>query len=143
MMVDLRNLCARVTMFASSENKPVKKSMRKLRVLVVEDTEDAAQTLDMLLRTWGHSSWLSTSGSEALAVSPHFEPEVILIDIGLPDMTGWELAQRLPRGPLLIAITARGEANDYDLSHQVGIQYHLVKPAYQNHLREILERFGS
>lgn len=130
-------------MLAIRENKPANKLMRKLRVLAVEDTEDAAEAVNMLLKHWGHSSWICTSGSEALHVVGYFNPDVVLIDIGLPDMTGWELARRLPRGPLLIAITARGEANDVDSSHEVGIQYHLVKPAYQDHLRQILQRWAG
>ena len=130
-------------MLAVRENNLADKPMRKLRVLAVEDTEDAAQVVDMLLKHWGHSSWICTSGSEALQVVPYFNPDVVLIDIGLPDMTGWELARRLPRGPLLIAITARGEEHDVGLSHEVGIQFHLIKPAYQNALREILQRWAG
>ena len=57
------------------------------------------------------------------------QPNVVLIDIGLPDMTGWELAKRLPRDALLIAVTARGEQDDFERSQRAGIRYHLVKPA--------------
>lgn len=115
----------------------------KLRVLVVEDDLDGAESLMLLLQLWGYESRGCTSGGEALALAPNFEPHVILTDIGLPDMTGWELAQRLLSSPLLIAITAHGEAADFRRSERAGIRYHLVKPAFQNQLREILERVAS
>ena len=114
-----------------------------LRVLVVEDTEDAARLVAAYLKKWGHDSWVCTSGNEALAVAPNYKPDVILIDIGLPDMTGWELARRLPRGPLLVAITGRGDEKDFDRSRDVGIRYHLVKPAFQGQLRDLLDRFAQ
>lgn len=115
---------------------------RALRVLVVEDALDAAETLDMQLREWGYDSRVCTSGREAIALAPYYQPNVVLIDIGLPDMTGWELAKLLPPDALLIAVTARGEADDFKRSQGVGIRYHLVKPTYQRQLRELLERLA-
>jgi DNA-binding response OmpR family regulator len=111
-----------------------------LRVLVVEDSLDAAEALALQLKQWGYEYRVCTSGGEALALAPYFRPSVVLIDIGLPDMTGWELAKGLPRDALLIAITARGEDGDFWRSRFAGIRYHLVKPAYQRQLRELLER---
>jgi DNA-binding response OmpR family regulator len=115
-------------------------SARPLRVLVVEDSLDAAEALALQLKQWGYEYRVCTSGGEALALAPYFRPSVVLIDIGLPDMTGWELAKGLPRDALLIAITARGEDGDFWRSRFAGIRYHLVKPAYQRQLRELLER---
>jgi DNA-binding response OmpR family regulator len=116
---------------------------RPLRVLIVEDSLDAADALALQLRQWGYDCRVCTSGNEALALTPYFHPNVVLIDIGLPDMTGWELARRLPGDALLIAVTARGEAGDFWRSERAGIRYHLVKPAYQRQLRELLQRMGN
>lgn len=115
-------------------------SPQPLRVLIVEDSLDLAEALEAQLKQWGYSCRLCTCASEALALAPYFEPNVVLIDIGLPDMDGWELARRLPGNALLIAITARGEEIDYQRSEDAGIRYHLVKPHYQRQLRELLER---
>lgn len=119
------------------------KRTQLLRILVVEDSIDVAETLAIQLRQWGHECQVCTSGNEALALAPYFRPNVVLIDIGLPDMDGWELARKLPGGPLLIAITACGDEYDFRRSQRAGIRYHLVKPAYQNQLRELLERIAQ
>jgi CheY-like chemotaxis protein len=113
-----------------------------LRVLVVEDSVDVAEALGLQLREWGHTYRLCASGNEALALLPYFRPNVVLIDIGLPDMSGWELARYLPGDAVLIAVSARGEDDDFRRSQLAGIGYHLVKPAYQRQLRELLERLG-
>lgn len=123
---------------AFSESPP-----QPLRVMVVEDSLDAAQALAMHLRLWGYEYCLCTSGNEALALVSIHRPNVALIDIGLPDMDGWELAERLPSDTLLIAVTARGEESDFQRSRLAGIHYHLVKPAFHKQLRELLERFSN
>lgn len=116
---------------------------RPLRVLVIEDALDHAESLALQLNGWGYDCRVCTSGHEAVALAPYYHPNVVLIDIGLPDMSGWELAERLPRDALLIAVTARGEEADFKRSDLAGIRYHLVKPAYQRQLRELLGRIGS
>ena len=119
------------------------KAARPLRVLVVEDFLDTADTVAAMLKQWGHDCRVCTSGNEALALAPYYQPNIVLIDIGLPDINGWELARRLPGGPLLIAITARGEDADFVRSQEVGIRYHLVKPAFQRQLRDLLARLAN
>ena len=113
---------------------------RPLRVLVVEDSVDAAEALGLQLREWGYNYRICACGNEALELVPYFRPNVVLIDIGLPDMSGWELARYLPGNAVLIAVSARGEDEDFRRSQHAGIVYHLVKPAYQRQLRELLER---
>jgi CheY-like chemotaxis protein len=115
---------------------------RPLRVLVVEDSVDAAEALGLQLREWGYGYRICASGNEALALIPHFRPNVVLIDIGLPDMSGWELARYLPSDAVLIAVSACGEDDDFRRSQHAGIGYHLVKPAYQRQLRELLQRIA-
>lgn len=116
-----------------------------LRVLVVEDNLDQAESLEKTLKTWGYDSRICTSAGEALALAPYYQPQVVLIDIGLPDMDGWQLANGLRQqvgteSAVLIAVTAYGDADDYRRSQQVGISYHLVKPSFQDQLRAILAR---
>lgn len=116
-----------------------------MRVLVVEDNLDQAESLEKTLKTWGYDSRICTSASEALALAPYYQPQVVLIDIGLPDMDGWQLASGLRQqegtvNAVFIAVTAYGDANDYRRSQQVGISYHLVKPSFQDQLRAILAR---
>lgn len=118
-----------------------------LRVLVVEDNLDTAGALERSLREWGYAARICTSGNEALALAPYYLPHVVLIDIGLPDIDGWEVARRLRRheaavAPVFIAVTAHGEQQDFQRSQWAGISYHLVKPAFQPQLREILERLA-
>jgi CheY-like chemotaxis protein len=116
-------------------------------VLVVEDNLDTAGALEESLQQWGYPSRICTTGKEALSLSPSFRPHIVLIDIGLPDIDGWELALELRRQqpdepPVFIAITAHGEQNDFQRSQSAGISYHLVKPAFQSQLRDILERLA-
>jgi CheY-like chemotaxis protein len=119
----------------------------QMRVLVVEDNLDTAGALEKSLQDWGYPSRVCTSAHEALALAPYYQPRIVLIDIGLPDLDGWELASRLRQQqpdavPVLIAITAHGEQNDFQRSESAGISFHLVKPAFQPQLREILERLA-
>ncbi len=112
----------------------------RLRVMVVEDAWDVAQSLEALVEVWGHDCRVCTSGNEAIALAPYFRPNVILIDIGLPDMDGWQLASRLEGSALLVAVTARGEDTDFQRSQIAGIRYHLVKPAFHSQLKQLLDR---
>lgn len=119
-----------------------------LRVLVVEDNLDQAESLEKTLKAWGYDSRICTSGSEALALAPYYQPQVVVIDIGLPDMDGWQLANGLRQQagaecPVFIAVTAYGDEDDYRRSQRVGISYHLVKPSFQQQLRGILARLSS
>jgi signal transduction histidine kinase/DNA-binding response OmpR family regulator len=107
---------------------------RRSRVLVVDDNADAARSLAMLLEVSGQDVRICYDGPSALAESETFQPEVILLDIGLPSMDGFEVARRLrersdlPR-PLLVALTGYGQAEDLRRSREAGFDHHLVKPA--------------
>ncbi|HEX5444630.1 MAG TPA: response regulator [Pirellulales bacterium] len=121
-------------------------SVQSLRVLVVEDNPDTAESLARQLHLWGHQCQLCSRGEEALRALPRYHPQVVLIDIGLPDMDGWRLARLIRQSgdecPILIAVTAYGEEGDFARSQQAAISYHLVKPAYQPQLRQILGRIA-
>ena len=143
------NAASRVPRFPKARTAAVRSGPRSeaLRVLVIEDNLDAAESLARQLHNWGHHCRVCTSGQEALSVLPGYRPQVVLIDIGLPDMDGWSLARFISQAshdrPILIAVTAYGEESDFVRSQRAAISYHLVKPAYQFQLRQILGRIAS
>jgi PAS domain S-box-containing protein len=115
------------------------------RVLVVDDNRDAADLLCELLRAIGYETRAAYDGPSALAEVPGFAPHVALVDIGLPVMDGYELAQRIAvdtdgRGPRLVAVTGYGQQRDREASARAGFAAHLVKPVDIEHLREIVAR---
>ncbi|HEV7135056.1 MAG TPA: response regulator [Steroidobacteraceae bacterium] len=103
------------------------------RVLVVDDNQDAALSLAALLDLQGHATRVAFSGREALERIESFHPDVALLDLGLPEMDGYELAGRLRALPVasrirLIALTGYGQAEDRQRTHRAGFDDHLVKP---------------
>jgi PAS domain S-box-containing protein len=112
-------------------------------VLIVDDNADAATTLAALLNSMGHETRTAFSGAEALEQLQTFEPEVVLLDIGLPAMNGYELAQRLRSNPKLksgrlIALTGYGHTEDRQRALAEGFEEHLVKPVDVQTLERIL-----
>jgi PAS domain S-box-containing protein len=106
---------------------------RVVRVLLVDDNEDALFSAAEVLRMAGHVVRTATSGMAALAMLAEFQPEVAVLDIGLPGLDGYELARRLreelgPRTPRLIAVTGYGRDVDRARSSSAGFDVHLVKP---------------
>lgn len=104
-----------------------------LRILVVEDHRDAAESLSMLLRMLGHRVMMAFDGHEALTVAETFAPHVVLCDVGLPGLNGYEVARAIRQEPwgesmVLIAITGWGQDHDRQLSNAAGFDRHLVKP---------------
>jgi signal transduction histidine kinase/ActR/RegA family two-component response regulator len=117
------------------------------QVLVVDDNRDAAESLAMLLRLLGMDVRVAYSGAEALAVLGHYEPEVVLLDIGMPGMDGHEVARRIReeprfRGTTLIALTGWGQEEDRVRSRTAGFDHHLVKPADVTTLHALLNGEG-
>jgi len=103
------------------------------RVLIVDDNVDAANTLALVLNDGGHETEVVYSAREALTRAESFEPEVALLDIGLPEMDGYELARRLQAMPRLkatrlVALTGYGQNEDRQRSLEAGFHDHLVKP---------------
>jgi CheY-like chemotaxis protein len=114
-----------------------------LRVLVVDDNVDATQTMSMLLKSYGHSVRTAHDGATAIDVALNFLPSVVLLDIGLPGMDGYEVAKRIRQQPtlediLLVALTGYGQEMDRETSLQAGFDYHLVKPADFRTVQQIL-----
>jgi len=118
------------------------KAARPIRILVVEDDLDAASSLEALLRELGHDVHVAGDGAGGLAAATPLQPQVVLLDIGLPGMSGYELAQRLrmalPREVQLVAISGYGQAEDLRRSKECGIDHHLVKPVNLEDLETIL-----
>jgi signal transduction histidine kinase/DNA-binding response OmpR family regulator len=103
------------------------------RILLVDDNVDGAASLAMLLRELGHEVEVAHDGAAALEAVGDFEPEVVLLDIGLPGMDGYEVARRLRRQPglkdlPLVALTGYGQEEDRRRSREAGFDLHLVKP---------------
>jgi PAS domain S-box-containing protein len=118
-------------------------SNERRRVLVVDDNVDAAESLVELLTIWGHEATSSHDGPSALAAVAKLRPEVVLLDIGLPGMNGYEVASQLraiPDNPVLLlaALTGYGQPGDRERSAAAGFHVHLTKPVDAARLRELL-----
>ena len=117
------------------------------RVLVVDDSADAADSLALLLELEGHEVATAYSASAALEAAERLQPDVAFIDIGLPQMDGYEVARRLRasdccRGTRLVALTGYGQPDDRDEARRAGFDHHLVKPADWRSIGAISERPG-
>jgi two-component system CheB/CheR fusion protein len=116
---------------------------RPARVFVVEDNLDAALTLVDLLEIWGYEVRAAHDGLAAVEVAPEFHPDVVLLDIGLPGIDGYEVARRLRRRPeldglLIVAVTGYGQDSDRQRAREAGCDHHLVKPVDLEVLRRLL-----
>jgi signal transduction histidine kinase/ActR/RegA family two-component response regulator len=115
----------------------------QLRVMVVDDNVDAAQMLAALLEVQGHVVSVEYDGQGALERARRERPDVLLLDIGLPDMDGYELARRLRAQPenahaTLVALTGYGQHQDREEAQQAGFDHYLVKPADLNQVNKVL-----
>ncbi len=118
-------------------------SSRKLRIVVVDDNRDAAESMAILMELWGHEVRRAYHGSKALELSASYRPDVIFLDIGLPGMDGYEVAARLRERSetarsLLIAVTGYGQEEDRRRSYRAGFDQHLVKPVSPESLQSLL-----
>ena len=113
------------------------------RVLIVDDNVDGAESLALLLRFAGHTIEVAHDGQEALTVAEQFRPDVMLLDIGLPGLNGYEVCQRIRRGPwgkamTIVALTGWGQEEDRRRSTEAGFDTHLVKPVDPPSLMQLL-----
>jgi PAS domain S-box-containing protein len=117
------------------------------RVMVVDDNIDAALVLASILRQHGYEAMTVHDGATAITESESFRPDVVLLDIGMPGMSGLEVARRLrernrtPR-PLLVAVTGWGKPEDAIQSRDAGIDVHMVKPVEERELLQVLQQAG-
>lgn len=112
------------------------------RVLVVDDNEDAAETLAMVLRLSGHHVEVAYNGMCALARARANKPEVVLCDLGLPELSGFDFAKAIRREHgaviLLVAVSGYAEPEDMRRSREAGFDAHLAKPAQPADLEKLL-----
>jgi len=113
------------------------------RVLVVDDNADAADSLAMLLQVRGEEVRVAYDGEEAIAAEDEFRPDVILLDIGMPKLSGYEVARRVRdrRGPgvLIVAITGWGQEEDRQRARDAGFDHHFTKPVDYAVLLDIID----
>lgn len=118
------------------------------RILVVDDNEDVSASTAMLLRTFGHQVETAHNGTEALERARTYRPDIALLDLGMPDMDGCELAVALHRLPetrhtVLIAVTGWGQEADQRRTQEAGFSWHLVKPVQPDKLQTLLQEIGA
>jgi CheY-like chemotaxis protein len=118
------------------------------RIVLVEDHPDAAESLALLLELLGHRVRVFSEGAAALAAASTDPPDLMVVDIGLPGIDGYEIARRVRRDPLLrhavlIALTGYGSDDDRRESKAAGFDHHLVKPVEPRALEELVTRLGK
>jgi PAS domain S-box-containing protein len=128
---------------ASPPTAPTRES--RLRILIVDDNADSARSMSSLQRLRGHETRMAFSGPEAVTVAAEFSPELVLLDIGLPGIDGFEVARRLRAMPktadaLIVAMTGYGSEEDRATAKEAGFDEYLVKPINLDFLRDWLRR---
>jgi CheY-like chemotaxis protein len=119
-------------------------ALPRRRVLVADDNVDSAASLSLLLRHTGHETHVAYDGSDALEAAERLRPEVALLDIGMPQLNGYEVARRIRQQAwgvqmTLVAVTGWGQDDDKRRAEDAGFDYHLTKPLDYATLRKILE----
>jgi two-component system CheB/CheR fusion protein len=114
------------------------------RILVVDDNRDQSRSLGMLLEVLGHEVALAFDGPSAVQTAIDFRPEIALLDIGIPGLSGYEVARRIRKTPglektVLVAQTGWGQEQDRRNSAEAGFHHHLVKPVDIETVRQIID----
>jgi signal transduction histidine kinase len=130
---------------ASSSAGLVETAAEARRILIVDDNRDGAESLAMMLGLWGHEVSIAYDGATALRLANSERPELVFLDIGLPEMDGYTVAQRLRAAPetnglVLVALTGYGQDEDRRRSERAGFNLHLVKPLDPEVVQELLAR---
>ncbi|UQA56836.1 ATP-binding protein [Polyangium aurulentum] len=119
----------------------------RARVLVVDDNQDAAQSLAEVIEQYGHEARVAIDGVSALKIADEWQPQLVFLDIGLPGMDGYQVAQALGQRstykPVLVALTGYGQESDRRASNEAGFTHHLVKPAQIRAVEEVLETLDA
>jgi PAS domain S-box-containing protein len=125
---------------------PAPAAFKSQRVLVVEDNDDGREALATLLRLWGHEVLEAATGAQGVEIAMTRSPSVVLLDIGLPDLDGYEVArqlrQKLGGGVRLVALSGYGQAHDRARSRDAGFDVHLVKPVDPPALASLLQEIA-
>lgn len=137
-----------VTPPPQSEESPSNAQSRRFKILIVDDNKDAGASLSTLLSLHGHDVRIAYSGPDSLQMATIQAPEVVILDIGLPGMDGFQVAREMRQQPglansYLIAVTGYGSEDDRRQSQEAGFNAHLVKPADFNLLQQILASLST
>jgi len=119
-------------------------TVRSRRVLVVDDNVDAAQVMTSLLASHGHEAICVHNGADALEAFDAFDPDVVFLDVGMPGMSGLDVARRIRERnrkppPRIVAVTGGGKPDDLARTHQAGFDAHMMKPVVETALLDVLE----
>jgi CheY-like chemotaxis protein len=118
------------------------------RILIVDDSDDGAESLAMLLEFAGHETHKAYDGLEAIEAARRLRPDAVLLDIGLPRLNGYEACRRMRQEPwgkelVLVALTGWGQEEDRRESRNAGFDAHMVKPVDHDALLQFLARLPS
>jgi len=133
---------------AAARSQAAARPRRRLRVLIADDERDQVTTLAAILNDEGHEVREVYRGNEVLRMIADFDPDVALVDIGMPGMTGYDVAREVREHygkgrPLLIAVTGWKKPSDRILAQLAGFDHHLPKPFEANELLVLLEPLAS
>jgi CheY-like chemotaxis protein len=114
-----------------------------LRILVADDNVDAAETLSILLESMGHSVRRVNDGEAAVDAAAGFDPELVLLDIGMPKVNGYEACRRIRAHPAgaartVVAVTGWGQPQDMERASEAGFDVHMVKPLDMDRLTQLI-----
>src|SRR5262245_26277347 len=117
----------------AEEREDIRQAKRPLRVLVVDDNRDAADSLGLLLRLWGYDCRVADDGAAGLEMARAYRPDCLVLDLGMPRLDGYGLAEQLRHEPglertKLVALTAYSDEDRVRRAREVGFDFHLVKP---------------
>jgi CheY-like chemotaxis protein len=119
-----------------------------MRVLVVDDSPDNLELLSMAMTMWGHEAVVLQDSTLALSTAVEFLPQVVFLDLGMPDVDGWEIARQLRQhtalaGTFLVALTGYGREEDQAKSQAAGFDLHLLKPVDLEEIETILKKLSQ
>ncbi|HZU37915.1 MAG TPA: response regulator [Gemmataceae bacterium] len=119
-----------------------------LRVLIVDDEDDVVESMGMLLEAWGHTIFPAFSGSQALALAEQHQPDAVLLDLGLPDLDGCDVARRLRQvpgmeGALILSISGYGQDEHRRRALDAGCDRHLTKPVPFDEVETLLAEHAT
>jgi CheY-like chemotaxis protein len=145
--VHLPRVSETTTTEAAAALIPEKADDASLRILVVDDNVDAARSLAKMLEILGHQALLAHDGRQAVEVALREHPNVILLDLGLPGLNGYQVCQTLRKegltGELIAAVTGYGQDSDRRLTAEAGFDVHLVKPVAMQTVQELLVNYAA